>query len=246
MALPTDRESFKKYCLRRLGYPVIEINVDPDQVDDRIDEALQLYYDYHFDATEKVYIAHAVTPTDRTNKYITIDEDVIGVINIFDIGYQTSAQNMFNLRYQIMLNDLYDLSSTNMTSFYVGMQYLALIEEILVGKQPIRFNRHTNKLYIDMDWGRVIDGYYIIIEGYKKLDPTVYPDVWKDRWLIEYATALIRLQWGENLSKFIGMTLPGGVQFNGENIKAQAQEEIMTLRDELNNSYSLPSVDMIG
>ena len=246
MALPTDRESFKRYCLRKLGEPVIEVNVDPDQVDDRVDEALQLYYDFHFDGTEKIYIAHQVTPTDRTNKYISIPDDVIGVINIFDIGYQTSAQNMFNLRYQIMLNDLYDLSSTNMTSFYIGMQYLALIEEILVGKQPIRFNRHTNKLYIDMDWGRVVDGYFIIIEGYKKLDPVDNPDVWKDRWLIDYATALIRLQWGENLSKFVGMTLPGGIQFNGEGIKAQAQEDLMTLRDELINSYSLPSVDMIG
>jgi hypothetical protein len=246
MAQPTTRAEFKEWCLRKLGKPVIEINVDQDQVDDRVDEALAYYWDYHFDGAEKIYLKHQITEQDITNKYIDIPESVIGVVNIFDIGYSLSANNLFNIRYQFSLNEVYDLSNYSLTNYYQLLQHVRFMEEILVGRQPIRYNRHINKLYIDMDWGKVNVGEYIIAECYQALDPDTYADVWKDRWLQNYATAKIKYQWGSNLTKFEGMQLPGGVQFNGLKILDDAQAEIEKLEENMIRSYSLPVTDMIG
>jgi len=247
MAIPTTRAAFKEYCLRRLGKPVIEINVDEDQVEDRIDDALRYYWDYHFDGAEKVYYKHAVTSTDRTNKYITLPENIIGAVSIFSIADPSiRSDDLFNIRYQIALNDLYTLTSVSMLPYYMVMENLALIAEMLVGKQPIRYNRHMNKLYVDMDWNTLTDGEFLLVEAYQIVDPTDYVDVWKDQWLMRYSTALIKRQWGANLSKFTGMTLPGGVQFNGQTLYNEAIQEIDTLEREMINSYSLPVLDMVG
>jgi hypothetical protein len=126
------------------------------------------------------------------------------------------------------------------------MENLALIAEMLVGKQPIRYNRHMNKLYVDMDWNTLTDGEFLLVEAYQIVDPTDYVDVWKDQWLMRYSTALIKRQWGANLSKFTGMTLPGGVQFNGQTLYNEAIQEIDILEREMINSYSLPVLDMVG
>jgi hypothetical protein len=247
MAIPTTRSAFKEYCLRRLGKPVIEINVDEDQVEDRIDDALRYYWDYHFDGAEKVYYKHAVTSTDRTNKYITLPENIIGAVSIFSIADPSiRSDDLFNIRYQIALNDLYTLTSVSMLPYYMVMENLALIAEMLVGKQPIRYNRHMNKLYVDMDWNTLTDGEFLLVEAYQIVDPTDYVDVWKDQWLMRYSTALIKRQWGANLSKFTGMTLPGGVQFNGQTLYNEAIQEIDMLEREMINSYSLPVLDMVG
>jgi len=247
MAIPTTRSAFKEYCLRRLGKPVIEINVDEDQVEDRIDDALRYYWDYHFDGAEKVYYKHAVTSTDRTNKYITLPENIIGAVSIFSIADPSiRSDDLFNIRYQIALNDLYTLTSVSMLPYYMVMENLALIAEMLVGKQPIRYNRHMNKLYVDMDWNTLTDGEFLLVEAYQIVDPTDYVDVWKDQWLMRYSTALIKRQWGANLSKFTGMTLPGGVQFNGQTLYNEAIQEIDMLEREMINSYSLPVLDMAG
>jgi len=247
MAVPTTRAAFKEYCLRRLGKPVIEINVDEDQVEDRIDDALRYYWDYHFDGAEKVYYKHAVTSTDRNNKYITLPENIIGAVSIFSIADPSiRSDDLFNIRYQIALNDLYTLTSVSMLPYYMVMENLALIAEMLVGKQPIRYNRHMNKLYVDMDWNTLTDGEFLLVEAYQIVDPTDYVDVWKDQWLMRYSTALIKRQWGANLSKFTGMTLPGGVQFNGQTLYNEAIQEIDTLEREMINSYSLPVLDMVG
>ena len=153
MAVPTTRATFKERCLRNLGKPVIEINVDDDQLEDRIDEALAYYQDYHFDGVEKTFLKHAVTQTDIDNRYITVtNSNIIGIIDMFDIGDATSTNNLFNIRYQIALNDLYDLSRYDLVPFYQNFQNIRMIEEILVGRQPLRYNRHVNKLHIDMDW----------------------------------------------------------------------------------------------
>ena len=247
MATPSSRATMKEYCLRRLGKPVIEINIDDDQMDDRIDEALMYYGDYHFDGTERTFLKHVVTETDKTNEYITItDSNTIGVINIFDIGDATSTNNLFNVRYQIALNDLYDLSRYDLVPYFMNFMNIRFIEEMLVGKQPLRYNRHQNRLHIDMDWGKVTAGDYIIAECYKKLDPDTYTDVWGDRWLQRYVTCLFKIQWGSNLTKFVGMQLPGGVQFNGEQILQQGLDEKQRLEDEMISSYSLPVHDMTG
>lgn len=247
MAVPTTRDQFKAYCLRRLGAPVIEINVDDDQVDDRIDDALRYYWDYHFDGVEKIYYKHQVTQLDKTNKYITIPENIIGAVSVFSIADPSiRSDDLFNIRYQIALNDLYTLTSVSMVPYFVAMENLSLIAEMLVGKQPIRYNRNINKLYVDMDWTSINTGEYLLIEAYEIVDPTIYTDVWKDNWLMQYATALIKRQWGSNLTKFIGMQLPGGVQFNGEKIYNDAIQEIADLEKTMIVNFSLPVYDMIG
>jgi len=247
MATPNSRETFKENCLRRLGKPVVEINVDDDQVDDRIDQALSYYHDYHFDGSSRGFLKHIVTADDKTNGYISVsDTNTIGVINMFDIGDATSTNNLFNVRYQIALNDLYDLSRYDLVPFYMNFQNIRFIEEILVGKQPLRFNRHVNRIYVDMDWQKVNVGNYIVFEVYTKVDPNTYTDVWGDRWLLEYATALIQVQWGMNLTKFSGMQLPGGVQFNGDGILTQGMEAKNKLEEEMISAYSLPVHDLTG
>lgn len=247
MAVPATRADFIEYCLRKLGKPVIEINVDPDQVEDRVDEAIRYYWDYHFDGTEKVYYKHQITQTDIDNKYITLPENIIGAVRVFPIGDPSiRSDDMFNIRYQIALNDLYTLTAYSMIPYYMAMQHLALISEFLVGQQPIRFSRHRDRLYVDTKWDNYNVGEFLLVEAYEVLDPDTYSDMWADRWLQNYATAKIKYQWGSNLTKFTGMQLPGGVQFNGEKIFNDAQAEIEKMEEEMISAYSLPVTDMIG
>ena len=246
MALPTSRQQFKSYCLRKLGSPVIEINVDDDQVEDRVDEALLYFADYHFDATDKVYFKYQLTVDDITNQYIPIPENIIGVVNIFDIGSAIGTSDLFNIRYQIALNDLYSFSSTQVTPYYMAMSNIQFLEQILVGRQPIRYNRHVNRLYIDCDWTQMNPGYFVVAECYQVIDPDTYTRTWSDRWLARYGTCLIKQQWGQNLSKFSGLKMPGGVMFNGDKIYNDAITEREALEKEMIYSYSLPVTDMIG
>jgi hypothetical protein len=246
MSVPTSRATFKEYCLRKLGKPVIEINVDDDQVDDRIDEALKYFWDYHFDGTEKIYYRYVVTDETKTNRYVPMPENVIGVVNLFPIGQALNTNNLFNIRYQIALNDLYTLTSVSMVPYYMALTHVQFLEQMLVGQQPIRYNRHMNRLYVDMDWSIINSGDSIIAEAYQIVDPDVYTKAWGDRWLQRYASCLIKQQWGANLTKFTGMTLPGGIQFNGEKIYNDATKEREDLEHEMIYTYSLPATDMIG
>jgi hypothetical protein len=247
MANPTSREELKKYCLRRLGHPVVEINIDEDQMQDRIDDALSFYRDYHYDGTERTYYKHQVTQTDIDNEYIAIPNNIIGVVNLFPVGTGLNANNLFNLRYQITLNEIYDWAHAQFQNYSESMRRIALMEEIFVGKQPLRFNRHMDRLFIDMDWSaRVVIGEYLIIEAYRVIDPDTFTDVWGDWWLRQYTTQLFKRQWGENLKKFEGMQLPGGVTFNGQTIWNEAEEEIKRLEEEVITRYSMPAMDMIG
>ena len=247
MAIPASRTDFKEYCLRKLGKPVIEINVDDDQVEDRIDESLKYYWDYHFDGTDKIYYKHAITSTDKANRYITLPDNIIGTVRVFPIGDPSiRSDDMFNIRYQIALNDLYTLTSVSMVPYYMVMEHLSLIQELLVGKQPIRYNRHKDRLYVDMDWNSINIGEFLLVEAYEIVDPDVWTDAWGDNWLQSYCTELIKKQWGSNLTKFTGMQLPGGIQFNGEKIYDDAVATIEKLEENLINSYSLPVMDMVG
>ena len=247
MANPTTRNELKQYCLRRLGYPVVEINVDDDQLEDRIDDALAYYRDYHYDGAEKVYLKHQITSSDKSNEYISIPSTVLSVTRVFDIGDSINSSNLFNIRYQIHLNDLYDFSSSTYVPYVNAMRHVEMLEELFVGKKPIRFNRHMDRLFIDMDWANdVLVGEYIIIECYRQLDPDTYTSVWGDWWLRQYTTALFKRQWGENMKKFEGMQLPGGVTFNGQTIWSEAVEEIQRLEEQVSSSFALPPMDMIG
>jgi hypothetical protein len=247
MAVPTSRSTFKEYCLRKLGKPVIEINVDDDQVEDRIDESLRYYWDYHFDGSEKVYYKHAITSDDKTNKYITLPENIIGAVRVFPIGDPSiRSDDMFNIRYQIALNDLYTLTAYSMIPYFMAMQHLALISEMLVGQQPIRYSRHKDRLFVDTKWDNYNVGDFLLVEAYEVIDPDTFTDVWADRWLQNYCTEKIKYQWGSNLTKFSGMQLPGGVQFNGDKIFSDAQQAIEKMEEEMILNYSLPVADMIG
>jgi len=244
---PASREELKQFCLRRLGAPLLEINVADEQIEDCIEIAFSYYYDYHYDATEKIYLAHQVTDEDKVNKYIQIPDEIIGITSILDVGDSYSTNNLFNLRYQISLNDLYSFNTGPFAPYYMAFQNVALAEELFVGKQSLRFNRHINKLYIDMSWDtKVTAGEYIIIEGYKRIDPDTYTDMYNDRWLQRYCTAQIKKQWGENLKKFEGISMPGGITFNGQKIWDEALDELNQLETEMISSYSLPVLDMVG
>ena len=245
MAIPTSKSTFKSYCLRALGDGVIDINVSDDQADDRIDEALQYFAQYHYDGIEKMYLKHLITsdevtrarsddsstatdPVDSTitatwkegKNWIPLPNAVVSVLRVFPFTDTGGGSNMFDVKYQLRLNDLYDLSSTSVIQYQMAMDNLDLIEHILVGETPIRFNQHQNRLYVDMDWENDVtaDQDFMIIECYRKLDPTTYTDIFDDIFLKRYATSLIKRQWGANLSKFSGIQMLGGVEMNGADI----------------------------
>ena len=268
----TTRETLKQYCLRALGKTVIEINVEDDQVEDRIDEALQYFAQYHYDGVERMYLKYQVTADDitraKTNEtlstvtdtadstvtasfvegknYIPMPSSVVSVTRIFDFTDKANL-NLFDVRYQLRLNDLYDFSSTSIIHYDMTLRHLDMLDHILVGERPIRFNQHKNRLYIDMDWSNDIDaGDFIIIECYRKLDPSTFTDIFDDIFLKKYLIQLIKKQWGTNLSKFQGVAMLGGVQMNGEQIYSQAQEEINKLEEQIQLSYELPPNYMMG
>lgn len=241
-----NRAGFKEYCLRDLGKPVININVDDVQVEDRIDEALRYYFDYHFDGSQKIYYKHQITDQNKVDGYILLPENIMGVVKIFDLSSAYNSGTLFDVRYQFAMNDMWMMTSTSLAPYVMAMEHLQFMESILIGKVPLRYNRHVNKLYLDMDWNKLNTGSYLIVEAYEIVDPAVFTDVWDDRWLKEYCTALIKRQWGNNLKKFDGMEMPGGVKFNGQRIYDEAINEIDRLRHEMINSYSLPASDMIG
>ena len=268
----TTRETLKQYCLRALGKPVIEINVEDDQVEDRIDEALQYFAQYHYDGVERMYLEYQVSADDitraKTNEtlstvtdtadstvtavfkegknYIPMPSSVVSVTRIFDFTDRANL-DLFDVRYQLRLNDLYDFSSTSIIHYDMTLRHLDMLDHILVGERPIRFNQHKNRLYIDMDWSNDIDaGDFIIIECYRKLDPSTFTDIFDDIFLKKYLIQLIKKQWGTNLSKFQGVAMLGGVQMNGEQIYSQAQEEINKLEEQIQLSYELPPNYMMG
>jgi hypothetical protein len=249
--IPVDRATFKQYCLRSLGFPVIEINVDDDQIEDRIDEALLQFQTFAADGKELWYTSHQVTANDVSNKYIQMPANTIGVTRIFTIsGSQTNSAgaggfNMFDINYQIRLNELYDYTSGDYVYFQLANEHLRMLEILFTGESPIRYNRYNNILYIDVIWEtRFIIGQYLIVEGYKQLDSSAA--FWGDPWLLRYGTALIKRQWGNNLSKFKSMILPGGMILNGEQIKQEALAEVEELKKELREQYEDPPLWQMG
>lgn len=234
MSKPTNLEEFKEYCLRKIGYPVIEVNVSDEQVDDRVTEAILYWQDYHFDGMQHVYLKHQVTQEDIDNKYIVIPDNIVGVVRIFDFSDSiASGTGMFNVQYQFVMNNIHDITSYNVQHYFMAMSHLEMIQDILVGKPIIRYNRHMNRVYIDRDLNQIGVGNYVIVEAYASIDGDEYPDMWSDRWLQNYATALIREQWGRNITKFDGVQLMGGVSFNGQQILSEAKEERMKLEEEV-------------
>jgi len=268
----TTRETLKQYCLRALGKPVIDINVEDDQVEDRIDEGLQYFAQYHYDGVERMYLKYQVTAADITRarsdetlttvtdtadstvtaiwkegkNYIPVPSTVMSVVQVFPFT-DKAALNLFDVRYQLRLNDLYDFSSTSIIHYDMTLRHLDLLDHILVGERAIRFNQHNNRLYLDMDWANdVAAGDYLVVECFRKLDPATYTDAFDDIFLKKYCIQLIKRQWGQNLIKFQGVAMLGGVQLNGEQLYTQAQEEVTKLEEQIQLSYELPPQHMIG
>ena len=317
MAQPTTRQQFIDYCKRRLGFPVIDINVDDDQVNDRVDDALQFFEDYHFDGVEKMYMKHQITQADIDRRWIYCPDAVIYVVGMFPFDDSNSSINMFDLRYQLRLHDLYDFTSVSYVSYEITMQHIRTLNLLFSGTPQIRFNRKQNKIFLDIDWSRDLSvGDYVVIDCYRAIRPatitltgtgtavtsantiagtntvfdqellegdiitldgqelqvskitsptslsTIGPvatnvtngvltkpgnsEVWNDRFLKRYATALIKYQWGSNLSKFAGIQMPGGVTLDGVRIMTEAKEEMDKIEEDMYNFNSLPSEIFTG
>ena len=268
MANPATRETLKQYALRALGKPVIEINVDDDQLEDRLDEALQYFAQYHYDGIRRTYLKYQYTEADKTrmtgdsaesvtknsvttswkegNNFLVVPESVISVINIFPFSNK-SNMNLFDVRYQLRLNDLYDFSSTSIINYDIVLRHLDFLDHILVGEKPLRFNQHDNRLYVDMDWKNDLAvGEFLVIEAYRKLDPEQFTDVYNDIYLKRYVTALFKKQWGANLSKFDGVAMIGGVTLNGRQIYSEALQDIDKLETEIRSTFELNPAMIMG
>ena len=247
MAQPTSKEDFKDYILRKIGAPVIDINVADEQVEDRVDEAVSFWRDYHYNGSQMVYLKHQITEADKENGYIPLPQGLLGISKIFDMDTSISTgTGMFNVNYQFVLNNISDLTSYGMTNYYMSLQHIEFMQEMLVGKPRVRYNKHVNKLFIDNRRERWVPGTYIIIEAYDIIDPDEYADVWQERWLQNYAAVLVKEQWGLNLTKFTGMQLVGGVQFNGEQILADARAERERMEEEAIRSLQPLTYNFIG
>ena len=280
MAKPTTRQELKDYAYRQLGAPVLEINVDDDQADDLLDDAIQYFNERHYNGVEKMYLKHELTQEDidrgkadgtsgvgivttsvnsssvsglgtvtsnwyENSNFIPVPDSVIGVEKVFKFDSSTISSGMFSIKYQLFLNDLYQFNSIDLLQYSMVKTYLEDIDFLLTTDKQIRFNQRQDRLYLDIDWGSEEAGQYIVLECYRALDPTAYSQIYNDPWLKKYVTALLKKQWGQNLIKFKGVRLPGGIEFNGREIYEDGQREIDTLLEKMTSEYEVPPLDMI-
>lgn len=276
MAKPASRQELIDYALRQLGAPVLEINVSEEQLDDRLDDALQYFNERHFDGVEKMFLKYKFTQADidrgrsrgggknvgivttsatsgigtfsweENSNYIEVPDAVIGVERVFKLDNRTITSNLFNVNYQLFLNDIYWFSSTELLNYYVTKRYLEDIDWIVNPQRQIRFNKRQNRLYIDMSWDTIIEGNYLIMECYRILDPNNFTKVYNDSFLKLYFTALVKKQWGQNLIKFQGVKLPGGIELNGRQIYDDAVKELEDIRVRMLSEFETAPFDMIG
>jgi hypothetical protein len=276
MAQPSSREELKEYCLKQLGKPVLEINVDDDQIDNLIDDAIQYFHERHYDGIDRVFLKHRLTPATKTTlsesgpvgsattsptvvgagltsltyvegvNYLPLPDSIIGVNNILKINSSTVSDGLFNIKYQLFLNDVYYYGALDLLNYAMVKRYLEDLDFLLNPHAQIRFNKLNHKLYLDIDWSEVGENEYVIIDCYRIVDPSDAPKLYNDWWLKKYLTALIKKQWGQNMIKFNGVLLPGGVQLNGRQIYDDGVAEIEKLEQQLKDEYELPPFDLIG
>ncbi len=271
MSKPSTRQGLIDYCLRRLGYPVLEVNVDDDQIDDLIDDAIQYFQERHFDGVERMLLKHKVTKENRetlrtgittttatstvgittttfeeTQNFIQLPDHVLGVERVLKMDNNTISSGMFNIKYQIFLNDLYYYGALDLLNYTMTKTYLEDLSRIITPDTQLRFNKKNHRLYLDIDFEQMSDDAFIIIDGYRLLDPANASAIYNDFWLKKYATSIIKKQWGMNLIKFNGVLLPGGVQLNGRQIYEDAIKEIEEIEYSLKTEYEIPPLDLIG
>ena len=271
MAEPASRSQLKDYCLRKLGFPVLEINVDDDQIEDSIDDALQYYRMRHYDGVELAYMKHKFTAADETkfdsqnttttlgtapnttewevrDKYLDLPADVVGVSKVFGVASNAVRNNLFGIEYQIFLNDLYAVGSLDFLNYYMVKTWMETMDMVLNNGAFVqyRFNMRQNRLYLDVGEDMLAEDVHVIVECHRALDPETFTEVYSDIFLKKYTTALIKKQWGQNLIKFNGLQLPGGVSINGMQIYKEAEKELDEIIESSASTYELPPFDMIG
>ena len=275
MAKPSTRQQLIDYCLRRLGAPVLEINVDDDQIDDLVDDALQYFNERHFDGVERMYLKYQITQDDidrgrakgtngvgivtttgtsgigtfnfyETSNYIQVPDSVIGIEKVFKFDTSSISGGMFSIKYQLFLNDLYYFNSVELLQYAMVKSYLEDIDFLLTTDKQIRFNKRQNRMYLDIDWGSQSVGNFLVIDCYRILDPNSFTKVYNDSFLKQYLTSLIKKQWGQNLIKFRGVKLPGGIELNGREFYDDAQRELDDLKQRMASEYELPPYYFIG
>lgn len=244
---PANKEELKDFCLRQLGWPVIQINVDDVQVEDAVELAFEYWNEFHFDGTERTYVKHQVTQEDKDRGWFQLSDQIIGAVRIFPVGGNDKAMGMFDLRYQLRLNDLWDLSSSSYTNYSLTMQHLRTLDMLFSGETPIRFNKVNSRIYVDQAWATDVDvGEWMIVEAMVITDPDAYTRVWNDRMLKKLTTAYVKKQWGNNMKKFGGMQLPGGITMNGQQIFEEAVNEIAAAEKEIRDTYEQPPTFLVG
>lgn len=229
----TTREQLKQYALRALGAPVVQINVADEQLEDRLDEAIEYFRLYHYDGIERMYLKHQITQDDIDTQSVPIPDHVYGVKRVIPFRQGSSSANLFDVQYQLRLNDLYELTNTSMVYYTMVMQHMASLDQILNGYPQFEFNRLSGKLYLEVNKTKLVPGNFIIVEAYRALDPQVATKMYSEPWLKLYVEALFKKQWAVNLKKFQGMQLPGGVTIDGQAMYLEATQEIKDLEDEL-------------
>lgn len=243
MAKPTTRNELKEYGLRKLGKPVISINIDASQVDDAVDDALEFVAEYHYDFRERTYLAIQVTQQDITNGYLTLPE---GVQDVFSVtNYQNNldaGDSLFSVKYQLRLNDMFNISSMSLQYYFASMQYIALLDDILNPDIRYEFNRYVGRLYLNFNWKEEIAaGTFVIVEVSRNTDMTEPSTLWGHWVMRDVFTEMLRIRWGDNLSKFAEIQLPGGVTLNGERIVQEGKERLEQLRQNFQTRFSEPT-----
>lgn len=236
----TSKAELIEFCYRQLGAPLVEINMTEEQANDNIDEAIEYFRDYYFDGIERMYVKHKITQTDITNKYITLPNTIFGVNKVFPlVGASNLSTNIFDVQYQLRMNDLRDLTSTSLIYYSQVMQHIGLIDQLLNTQTQFRWNKLTEKLYLDFNWGAkaVVDD-YLLIDCYAALDPETAPKMWDNRWLKKYVTAKFKQQWGSNIKKYSGVTLPGNITLDGQALYEEGKQEVADIEDSLMNSLA--------
>lgn len=246
MARPVSRAELKEYCLRKLGKPVIDINLANSQIDDAIDDAVDFVSDFHHAFSEEAYIAYEVKAADLTNQYITLDENITSVSDVTNfVNNSDASDSLFSVKYQLRLNDLYDITSTNMTYYYIARQYIALLDDVLNPNIRFQYNEYTRRLSLNLNWSEELRaGLFLLIKVHRKIDMdthTSHTSLWGQRILRDVATEMMRLRWGDNLSKFGDVQLPGGVTLNGPAIVDQAERRLEAIQTDFQTKYELPT-----
>ncbi len=266
MAQPASRAEFTDYCLRKLGAPVLEINVDDDQVDDLIDDAIQFFQENCYNGAERAYLRHKITADDLTRfdgeltttsgttnweeatNYIPIPNHVVGITRVFGLVSNSIRSNLFGVEYQLFLNDLYAFGSLDILNYYMNKQYLETLDMVLNNGsfQQFRYTMRRDRLYLDINKAFLKEDTWLLIEAHRLVDPTDATEMYNDMFLKRYATALIKRQWGQNMIKFNNVQLPGGITMNGRQLYEDAVGEIMQIESEVLSKYAIPPMDMIG